>query len=179
MAQANAQIGIALSAYYPVLTLTGENGYNSISLATLFSKASHFWSYGFQLAQTLFDGGYRRSVVDQAEAIYLQTVAQYRQTVLTAFQNVEDNLVSLRILEDEVGLQEQALETAQETLRLVLNQYKAGTASLADVLNAEVTVYTASKNVNNVQTRQMTSAVGLVTALGGGWRKEILANPQH
>lgn len=177
VAQANAQIGVAYAAYFPVITISGVDGYNSTSISTLFSKAAHFWSYGFQIAETLFDGGLRRGILDQAEATYDQTVAQYRQTVLAAFQNVEDNLVSLRILDEEIEVLEQALKTSKETLSVVMNEYKAGTAAFADVLNAELTVYTAAKSVNDTGAKQMTSAVGLITALGGGWSTDMLENP--
>ncbi|MFI4938672.1 MAG: efflux transporter outer membrane subunit [Candidatus Berkiellales bacterium] len=169
VAEASAEIGVAIAAYFPVLTLTGANGYNSTSLSRLFTEPAHFWSLGAQLADTLFDGGLRRGKVDQACAVLKQTVAQYRQTVLTAFQNVEDNLVALRVLDTEIAKQNEAVKTSREALSVVLNEYKAGTLALSDVLNAEITLYTAQKGANDIAYRQMTAAVNLITALGGGW----------
>ncbi|OJV85741.1 MAG: RND transporter, partial [Gammaproteobacteria bacterium 39-13] len=132
--QANAQIGVAIAAYFPVLTLTETGGYNATKLANLFSKPAQFWSLGAQLADTLFDGGLRSGQVEAACATLHQTVAQYRQTVLTAFQDVEDNLAALRILNEEFNKQKQAVNTATAALDVVLNSYKAGTAAFADVL---------------------------------------------
>jgi NodT family efflux transporter outer membrane factor (OMF) lipoprotein len=169
VASANAKIGVAIAAYFPVLTLTGTGGFNSTSLSTLFSKPAQFWSLGAQLADVIFDGGLRRGQVDEAKAVYCQTVAQYRQTVLAAFQEVEDNLVALRILALEREKQAEAVKTAQKSLDVVLNGYKAGTIPFADVLNAEITLNTAEKGLIDIAYRQMIAAVILIRALGGGW----------
>lgn len=169
VASSNAQIGVAIAAYFPVLTLTATGGFNSTSLSTLFSKPAQFWSLGAQLADVIFDGGLRRGQVDEAKAVYCQTVAQYRQTVLTALQEVEDNLVALRILALEREKQSEAVKTAQKSLNVVLNGYKAGTIPFADVLNAEITLNTAEKGLIDIAYRQMVAAVNLIRALGGGW----------
>ncbi len=169
VAQANAQIGVAIAAYFPTLTLTGAEGFESSFIKTLFTKPARYWSVGAALADVIFDGGLRSAKVDFARATYDQTVATYRQTVLTAFQNVEDNLVSLRILDKEMAKQNEAVETAKKTLKIVMNEYKAGTAQLSDILNAELTVYTAEKGANDIAYRRMNAAVGLIMALGGGW----------
>ncbi len=169
VAQANAQIGVAIAAYFPTLTLTGLGGFDSTLLKNLLTKPARFWSIAESLAETLFDGGLRNANVKIARASYDQAVANYRQTVLTAFQDVEDNLSTLRILGEEVDKQNQAVATAQHSLRLVINQYKAGTVGLSDVLNAEITVYTAEKGAADISYRRMVAAVGLIKALGGGW----------
>lgn len=169
VAQANAEIGVAIAAYFPVLSLTETGGYSSTSLSTLFSKPSQFWSLGAQLADTIFDGGLRSGKVDAACATLRQTVAQYRQTVLTAFQDVEDNLASLRYLDAEISKQNDVVKASKEILSLVINQYNAGTAAQSDILNAELTAFTAEKEANDIAYRQMVSAVNLITALGGNW----------
>jgi NodT family efflux transporter outer membrane factor (OMF) lipoprotein len=169
VAQANANIGVAIAAFYPVLTIPGSEGFNSIALHRLLTKAANFWSIGGILADTLFDGGLRSGQVAQARGIYDQMVAQYRQTVLAAFQNVEDNLATLRILDAEMAKQNQAVVTAKKSLELILNEYKAGTVALADTLNAELTLFTAVKGANDISYRRMVASVGLINALGGGW----------
>ncbi len=172
--QANAQIGVAIAAYFPTLTLTGIGGYDSSMLQHLFTRPARFWSLAAGLADTIFDGGLRSAQVDFAKAGYDATVASYRQTVLNAFQDVEDNLVALSILAKEIDIQHQAVETSVKALDVVLNEYKAGTAQLADVLNAELTLFVAQKGENDIAYRQMTGAVGLIKALGGGWHAEEL-----
>ncbi|MBS0290668.1 MAG: efflux transporter outer membrane subunit [Proteobacteria bacterium] len=169
VAQANAQIGVAISAYFPVLSLTGTGGYESSLLENLFSRAAKFWSLGASLAETIFDGGLRGAQVDAARATYDQVVANYRQTVLAAFQDVEDNLVALNTLDKEISKQQQAVATAREALSVVLNEYSAGTVAISDVLNAELTLYTAEKGANDINYRRLVSAVGLIRSLGGGW----------
>jgi NodT family efflux transporter outer membrane factor (OMF) lipoprotein len=169
MAQTNAQIGVAISAYFPIFTLTAAGGYESYSFAKWFSSPPLFWSLGPQLAATFFDGGLRSAKVDAARAAYDQSVATYRQTVLTAFQDVEDNLATLRILRKEKDYQRAAVESAQKALTITKNQYKAGTATIADILNAMITLYTTQKNAITIAGRQMVAAAGFVKALGGGW----------
>lgn len=169
VAQANAQIGVAIAAYFPTLTLSGMGGFDSSLLKNLFTKPARFWSIAGALADTLFDGGLRSAQVAAARANYDQTVAVYRQTVLSAFQNVEDNLVALRILAQEIEKQNEAVDVAKKSLKVVMNEYQAGTAQLSDILNAELTLFTAEKGANDINYRRMTSVVGLIMALGGGW----------
>ncbi|MBI2791210.1 MAG: efflux transporter outer membrane subunit [Gammaproteobacteria bacterium] len=173
VAQANAQIGVAIAAYFPTLTLTGVGGYEASLLRDLFTKPARYWSIAAQIADTLLDGGLRSAQVEAARAVYDQTVATYRQTVLSAFQDVEDNLVALRILNEELKKQNQAVETAHHALQLVMNEYKAGTVGLADVLNAQITAFTAEKGANDIEYQRMTFAVGLIKALGGGWHETL------
>jgi len=177
MAQANAQIGVATSAFFPALTLTGSRSYEKKSFANLLSAPAIVWSLGAQLTETVFDGGARCAAVDAADANYQATVATYRQTVLAAFQDVEDNLSTLRILNQESAIQETAVVNAQKQLTYTMNQYKAGTASSLDVLTALFNVYVAKRNAIAISSRQMTAATGLIKALGGdygtGCRKEV------
>ncbi|MGE3318537.1 MAG: efflux transporter outer membrane subunit [Candidatus Berkiella sp.] len=169
VAEANAQIGVAIAAYFPVLTLSGNYGWNTNHFPQMFSGPASLWSLGSQLAQTLFDAGARWANVQGTKANYDATVANYRQVVLSAFQEVEDNLATLRILEKELKVQQNALQTARQSLQLVMNEYQAGTKGLTDVLLAEVTVYTAEKNTNDIEYRRFIAAVGLIKAMGGGW----------
>jgi NodT family efflux transporter outer membrane factor (OMF) lipoprotein len=170
MAQANAQIGVAKAAYFPQLTLAGSAGYQSTSLANWFTAPSRFWSVGPALAATLFDAGLRRSQTEQAIANYDATVAAYRQTVLTALQDVEDNVAALRILEEESVVQNEALEAARQTLELTLNQYKGGTVSYLNVVTAQTTALANERTAVDIQARRLVASVLLVRALGGGWK---------
>jgi len=174
MAQANAEIGVAVSAYFPLLTLTASGGFSSRSAQNWFTVPAQVWSIGPQLAATLFDGGLQRAKVDAAYAVYDQNVALYRQTVLAAFQDVEDNLATLRILGSEVATQNAAVESAKLALKLVVEGYKAGTVDYSSVLTAQITAYTAEETAINIMGRRMVAAVGLIKALGGGWNKAEL-----
>lgn len=174
VSQANAQIGVAIAAYFPSLTLTGIRGYESNLLENLFSKPAQYWSVAAALAQTLFDGGLRNAQVAAARANYDNTVAKYRQTVLTAFAEVEDNLCALRILQAEEQKQAEAVNTAKRSLELTLAQYQAGTVPLSNVLTAEITYFNATKAANDIVYRRAVAAVGLIKALGGGWDAAIL-----
>lgn len=169
VAQANAEIGVAIAAYFPVLTLSGSYGWNSNHFPQLFSGPASLWSLGSQLAQTLFDAGARWANVQGSKANFDATVANYRQVVLAAFQEVEDQLATLRILEKELAAQQQALATARQSLKLIMNEYQAGTKGLTDVLTAEISVYTAEKGANDIAYRRSVAAVGLIKAMGGGW----------
>ena len=173
-AAANAQIGVAKAAYFPSLTLSGATGFRSASLANLLSAPSRFWSLGAAATELLFDAGARRAVSEQALAAYDLQVATYRQTVLAAFQDVEDNLAALRILEQEAALQDEVVQSARRSLELTNNQYKAGIVSYLNVITAQTTAYNAESTAVNVLGRRLTAAVGLVRALGGGWRAEEL-----
>jgi NodT family efflux transporter outer membrane factor (OMF) lipoprotein len=169
MAQANAQIGVAVSAYYPTLTLTGSANTVGNGLSHWFSLPALGWSLGSQLSDTILDGGLRSATVSAATASYRATVASYRQTVLSALQDVEDNLISLRILAVEAKVNHQAVASANLALQLVINQYKSGTVDYASVITAQITLLSAEQNAANVDYLRMTSAVGLIKALGGGW----------
>ena len=174
VAAANAQIGVAEAAFYPSVTLSASLGLESSSLAKLFTAASRFWSVGASISQTVFDGGLRRAQTDFARAAYDATVATYRQTVLTAFQGVEDNLAALRILEDENRVQDEAVKAAQQSLSVITNQYKAGTVSYLNVITAQTTVLSNELTANQIRGRRMSSAVLLIQALGGGWNASNL-----
>ena len=166
---ANAQIGVARAAYFPVLSLSASGGYRSDSLSDWFTTPNRFWSLGPSLALPLFDGGLRKAQNRQAEAAYDETVATYRQTVLTSLQEVEDNLIALDHLAKEVQFQQEAVAAAREALRLVNNQYKAGTVGFLNVLAAETMALNNERNLLQAQGRQYTASVLLIKALGGGW----------
>ncbi|HUQ75138.1 MAG TPA: efflux transporter outer membrane subunit [Burkholderiales bacterium] len=166
---ANAQIGIAKAAYFPSLTLSASTGFRATSIANLISAPSRFWSLGAAAAEALFDGGLRGALSDQAIAAYDAQVATYRQAVLTGFQEVEDNLVALRVLEEEAALQEEVVQAARHAVELTTNQYQAGVVSYLNVINAQTTAYTNERAAVNVLGRRLTASVGLIRALGGGW----------
>jgi outer membrane protein TolC len=138
-------------------------------LSQLLTAPSRFWTLGPQLAGTIFDAGLRKAQTDAARATYDQDVAAYRQTVLAAFQDVEDNLASLRILAQEIVVQQQAVDSARQARDIVLNQYKAGTVGFVNVLTAETIAFTAEQKLASIAGQRMVSSVGLVKALGGGW----------
>ena len=169
MAAANEQIGIAKAAYYPNLTLSATGGLEGTDPAEWFTWPSRFWSLGPQVAQTLFSAGRRHAQVEQAQALYDADVAGYRQTVLTAFQQVEDNLASLRLLSNEAGSSANAVKAAQENLDITNYQYKAGIVSSLNVIIAQSAALQAQITAINIHTRQLTSSVLLIEALGGGW----------
>jgi NodT family efflux transporter outer membrane factor (OMF) lipoprotein len=169
VAAANEQIGIAQVAFYPSLTLSAVGGFESSKFANWFTWPSRFWSVGPQLAQTLFEGGRRRALVDEAKAAYDVTVANYRQTVLTAFQQVEDNLVALRILEEEAGVQDRAVKAAEESLTISTNQYRGGVVSYLQVITSQAIALQDERTAVGILTRRMSASVLLIQALGGGW----------
>jgi NodT family efflux transporter outer membrane factor (OMF) lipoprotein len=169
MAQANAQIGVATSAYYPSLTLSAAAGFESSSLASWLTWPSRFWSVGPSVAETLFDAGLRRATVQQYQAAYSQTVANYRQTVLTAFQQVEDNLAALRILQQEIGQQDTAVTSAQRLLVIATNRYQLGLDPYLNVITAQTALLSAQQTAVTLRLQQITAAVQLIEALGGGW----------
>jgi NodT family efflux transporter outer membrane factor (OMF) lipoprotein len=169
MAAANAQIGVAKAAYFPQVTLSAGGGYESSESSKWFTWPSHFWSLGPAIAGTLFDGGLRSAQSAQARAAYDGNVASYRQTVLTGFQEVEDNLAASRILEEEAQVQGTAVKSAQESLGLITNQYKAGTVSYLNVIVAQTTALTNERVAVDIAGRRMAAAVLLIKALGGGW----------
>ncbi len=169
VAAANAEIGVATAAYYPTLGLSASGGFQGSTLASLFSLPNRFWSLGPSLLATVFDGGRRRAAVAQAEANYDATVAAYRESVLTAFQNVEDNLAALRILADESIQQAAAVTAAERSLALTRNRYAAGIATYLEVITAQNAAYVNERNAVDLRVRQMTASVNLIKALGGGW----------
>jgi NodT family efflux transporter outer membrane factor (OMF) lipoprotein len=170
MAAANAQIGVAKAAYYPSLTLSGSLGYQSAALASLFTTPSFFWALGpMALATTLFDGGARKAQTQQAMAAYDGTVAFYRQTVLAGFQEVEDNLAALRILDEEAQMQEQAVNSAHESVTLTTNQYRAGIVNYLNVVTVQAIALTNERAAISISGQRLKAAVLLVKALGGGW----------
>lgn len=169
MAAANAQIGIAVSAYFPDLTLNGSYGYASQVVSGLVKAPNNLWSFGGTAADTLLDFGARPAQVRQARAAYDASVANYRQTVLTAFQQVEDELATLRILERQVQVQEQTVESANLAVQLTLNQYKAGTVAYTSVITAQTIALADAQTLLNIRQSRLTASVTLIEALGGGW----------
>ncbi len=169
MASANAQIGVALSAYYPSVTLTGEAGYQTVNLAKWLTWPARFWGFGPSVSELVYDGGLRKAQTEQARAAYDGTVASYRQTVLTGFQEVEDNLAALRILEQEAEVQAEAVKLAEQSLAVVTNQYKEGTVAYLNVIVAQTIVLSNRITAINILGRRMTAATLLIKALGGGW----------
>jgi NodT family efflux transporter outer membrane factor (OMF) lipoprotein len=169
MAAANAQIGVAVAAYYPTIDLGGSVGVASTALSTLFQPESLVWAVGPQLAETIIDGGLREAQVEAAKAGYQQTVALYRQTVLTAFQQVEDQLAALRILEQQASVQAGAVQAAQEAVRLTLNQYQAGTVDYTAVITAQANLLSDQQTALSILENRVTASVALISALGGGW----------
>src|SRR3984957_13293137 len=179
MAEANAAIGIAYAAYYPNLTLTGAGGFESSAFSKWLSWPSRFWSVGASIPKTIFDAGLRRATVQQNVATYNADLAGYRQTVLTAFQQVEDSLAEVRILSKEIQQEQQAVDSAQTFLKLEQARYDTGVDPYIDVLIAQTTVLTDQQTLNGLQVQQMTSSVALVEALGGGWDRSQLPTTQQ
>ncbi|MFY9643753.1 MAG: efflux transporter outer membrane subunit [Terriglobales bacterium] len=177
MAEANAEIGIAYAAYFPNLTLRAEGGFESSAIGKWLSWPSRFWSVGASLSETVFDAGLRRSTVQQYVAVYNADLASYRQTVLSGFQQVEDALAEVRILSKEVQQEQAALTSAQTYLKLEQGRYDSGIDPYLDVLIAQTTVLADQQTLNNLQVQEMTSAVALVEALGGGWDRSQLPTP--
>jgi NodT family efflux transporter outer membrane factor (OMF) lipoprotein len=169
MAAANAQIGVALAAFYPTVTLSASGGFESSSIARWLTWPSRFFAVGPSIQQTVFDGGLRRAQTDQARAAYDTGVANYRETVLTAFQGVEDNLAALRILESEADVQERAVRAARRSVALTTTQYRAGVVSYLNVITTQTIALANEVTAVQVLGRRMTATVLLVQALGGGW----------
>ncbi|HEX4964569.1 MAG TPA: efflux transporter outer membrane subunit [Thermoanaerobaculia bacterium] len=174
VAAANAQIGVATAAYFPSLTLSASGGFASSTLSNLLSLPNRFWSIGPQLLATVFDAGRRRAVTAQAQAAYDANVAAYRESVLTAFQNVEDNLAALRILSDEATQQAAAVEAAERSLTLAQNRYNGGITSYLEVITAENAALANERTAVDIAVRRLVASVNLVKALGGGWSTEEL-----
>ena len=169
VAAANAQIGVAQSAFFPAITLSGSAGFRGAELAELISSPNLFWSIGPALALTLFDGGARKSAEDSAKASADQAIASYRQAVLTAFQEVEDNLVIAASLEEEIALQADAFKAAERSLEISNNQYKAGTVSYLNVVTAQATALGAERTLLDVRNRRLAAITQLLKNLAGRW----------
>ncbi len=177
MAEANAQIGVATAAYYPTLTLSATGGLESSTFKHLFDYASRFWSVGPGVSETILDGGLRRATVRQYISTYNADVASYRQTVLTAFQQVEDDLSNLRIGSQQIAQQQQATVSAEQYLQLALDRYRLGLDPYSNVVIAQTTLLSDQQTAAQLQIQQMTYAVNLIQALGGGWDNSQLPNP--
>ena len=177
MAEANAAIGIAYAAYYPSLTISGDFGTEGSVLKQLAEWSSRFWSVGGSISETVYEGGLRRATVNQYIATYNADLASYRQTVLTAFQQVEDYLAQVRILSRQIVQEQQVVASAQEALSLELNRYKTGIDPYIDVVTLQMTVLGDQTTLVTLQIDEMTGAVELVEALGGGWDRSQLPSP--
>ncbi|HEX3065060.1 MAG TPA: efflux transporter outer membrane subunit [Dongiaceae bacterium] len=179
MAEANAQIGVAVSAYYPSITLEGSVGFAATAASSFFAPESLVWAVGPALAETLFDGGLRGAQVEAAKASFEQTVALYRQTVLTAFQQVEDQLAALRILAQQAAVQDGAVKASQEAERLTLNQYEAGMLDYTSVITAQANALSSQQTALGILQNRVAASVALVAALGGGWdASQLPQNPE-
>jgi NodT family efflux transporter outer membrane factor (OMF) lipoprotein len=176
VAAANAQIGVARSAYFPALTLNGSGGFQSSSVSDWLTLPNRFWSVGPALAQTLFDAGARRAQTEQAIAAYDASVAGYRQTVLSGFQEVEDQLATLRVLEAEAAIQDQAVQSARQSVTLMINQYKSGIVNYANVVTVQTSALANERSSVDILGRRLVASVQLIKALGGGWSAESLQN---
>jgi len=174
MAAENEQIGIAKAAFYPTLNLNGDAGIESARFLRWINWPSRFWSVGPQLAETVFDAGRRRAAMNQSLAAYDATVANYRQTVLTAFQQVEDNLAALRVLENEAKAEDQAVKAAQNALDISTYQYKAGTVNYLTVITEQAILLQDQVQAVSILTRRLSASVLLIEALGGGWDASTL-----
>jgi NodT family efflux transporter outer membrane factor (OMF) lipoprotein len=174
VAAANEQIGIARAAYYPTVMLNASVGFESASPGSLLKGSSLLWAVGTSLTQTLFDGGRRRATSDAARAAYEATVASYRQTTLTAFQQVEDNLVALRVLEREAEQQRRAVASSQQSLELFTNRYKGGVDTYLQVITAQTAALANQRNEIDILRRRMDASILLVKAVGGGFETQEL-----
>ncbi len=174
MASANAQIGIAQAAYYPTLNIGGDRGQEASTFGKLFQAANRLWSVGPSASETLFDGGLRQATIHQYVATYNGDLAAYRQTVLTAFQQVEDYLAQVRVLSKQLSQQRAAASSAEEYVKLETDRYKTGVDPYVDVVTAQTTLLVDQQNAITVQIQEMTGAVQLIKSLGGGWERAEL-----
>jgi NodT family efflux transporter outer membrane factor (OMF) lipoprotein len=179
MAEANATIGIGYAAYYPTVTLSASGGFASSAISKLFNASSREWSFGGSVSETLFDAGLRRATIDQYVATYNADVANYRQTVLTAFQQVEDDLAATRLLWTEIRQQEAAVKAAHNAYDLEKGRYETGLDPYLDLLTTQTTLLSAQQTLLGLNVEQMTSAVSLIQALGGGWDVSQLPSTQQ
>ncbi|HLH40616.1 MAG TPA: efflux transporter outer membrane subunit [Bryobacteraceae bacterium] len=179
VAAANAQIGVAIAAFYPTLSLSASGGLESSSLLSLFTWPSRFWSLGPSFSELFYDAGRRRGITEEAQAAYDSAVANYRQSVLTAFQNVEDDLTALKVLEGEAAQQAEAVEYANRSLELANAQYQGGITTYLQVISAQEIALSNQVTSVQLQTRRLTAAVALIQALGGGWDVSELPTPKE
>jgi NodT family efflux transporter outer membrane factor (OMF) lipoprotein len=173
-AAANAQVGIAVSAFYPTISLTGQGGFESAHGGTWIQGPSVLWSLGAQAAELLFDAGQRRALTEQAKHQYEAQVTAYKSAVFLAFNDVEDQLSTLRILEQESGVEQKAVDAAQHSFEISSQRYKGGVTSYLEVLTAEAALEQNQRTAIDLQTRQFVASVGLVRSLGGGWDQSQL-----
>jgi NodT family efflux transporter outer membrane factor (OMF) lipoprotein len=169
IAAANAQIGVAEAAFYPDVTLSADAGTSALTLNRLLATSSRFWSFGSSFVQTIFDAGARGAVLEQARAVFDEDVANYRQAVLTAFQQVEDQLAGLRILAQQAEVQDKAVAAAFEAERIINNQYLAGTVAYTSVVVAQQTALANAETAVNIRQSRLVASAALIQALGGGW----------
>jgi NodT family efflux transporter outer membrane factor (OMF) lipoprotein len=179
MAAANAQIGIAIAAYYPNISISAQGGLESSTFKHLFDWPSRFWSVGPSVSETIFDAGLRRATVNQYLAQYNADVAGYRQSVLTAFQQVEDALASVRIVSDQIKQQEEAEKSAQQFVDLETGRYQTGIDPYVNLVTAQTTLLADQQTLTSLRTQQMTASVQLIEALGGGWDTSQLPSPSE
>ena len=173
----SASLAAATAAYFPSLTLSGSDEYTGSMWSHLFNIPNRVWSFGPQLAETLIDGGLRRAQVAQARAAYDVSVDTYRQTVLAGFEQVEDNIVTLRVLEQQAVIEEAAVAAAREAEKLTLNQYKAGTVPYSSVITAQTSRLSAEETALGVLSSRLQASVALIEAVGGGWDAAQLPLP--
>jgi NodT family efflux transporter outer membrane factor (OMF) lipoprotein len=177
MAAANAQIGIAYAAYYPSLNISASYGYESSNFSHFFNLASKFWSVGPSMSETIYDGGLRRATVNQFITTYNADIASYRQTVLTAFQQVEDSLAAVRLLSQQILKQQQAVTSSEEALKLEIARYETGVDPYLNVVTLQTTLLSNQETLASLHVQEMTASVQLVEALGGGWDRSQLPTP--
>jgi NodT family efflux transporter outer membrane factor (OMF) lipoprotein len=177
MAEQNAQIGVAEAAFYPDISLSALGGYSADPITGLFSVSNALWSLGTNASETLFEGGTRRAAVKAAEFAYDESVATYRQTVLTAFQGVEDDLSNLRILAEQAQSEQAAVTDAAQAVQIALNQYEAGTEAYTAVITAQTILLGDQENALTVQQNRFLASISLIQDLGGGWPAPPAATP--
>jgi len=177
MQQQNALIGVAIAAYYPQITLSAAFGFAGSPLSNLFSAADRVWSLGASASETVFQGGYRGAAVDAARATYDQAVASYRQTVLTAFEQVEDDLSDLRVLQQQAQAEDTTVAAARRAVDVTLNEYRAGTVAYTSVITEQTALLSAEQAALNVRQSRLVASVALIQALGGGWDTASLPTP--
>jgi NodT family efflux transporter outer membrane factor (OMF) lipoprotein len=169
---ANAQIGVQKAAYFPTISLTGSYGFASSELGSLFKSSNSLWSYGASIAETLFDAGARHARVNEAKAAHDQAVARYRETVLEALQDVEDQLAATQVLAQQAELRRVASTAADAAETIVSNQYKSGQVPYTDVVTAQAQAYSARRALAQSAAQRQTTAVALIQSLGGGWKAD-------
>jgi NodT family efflux transporter outer membrane factor (OMF) lipoprotein len=179
MAAANAQIGVAEAAFFPAVTLSASSGSAAATLGKLLSASSRIWSFGSTLVETVFDAGARHAQVEEARAQFDATVADYRQTVLTGFQQVEDQLAALRILAQQGAAEDIAVTASREAERIIFNQYKAGTVAFTAVVVAQTAALTNAEAALSVRQSRLVASVALIQALGGGWDAAQVPDREH